>query len=400
MSTLRKRWGCWVVVLGMGTIALATEAAAAEPAAGACSAALLEPEARGVPSAVALLADGRIRQELASAGCPAVDRASVAAMRQMLGLQASLAPHEILQLGRSLMVGAILALKLEGAKGQVAVELSAYAPTTGAARHRSARVPAAELLPTIVALAAELARPAADSATTNEPVAERVATPASAPSTAPSAAPASAPSTAPSTAPASAPSTAPSTVPSTAPAAPPTTAGAAAAPAPVPTPTPTAPAPGAPLIIKRAPAPTPLFTVGVDLQTYYLFGEARGGPIVGLEVGSGTRRFQGAFLFRVYPGDATGYLLGGRLEGRPGWGRFRLVFGAELGFVLVPGNQDNIDLLLLGLEPLGVALEWQHLRLSAKLLGTDVYLVPADLSAGRSAEALYGLSHGLSLTVF
>jgi hypothetical protein len=141
-------------------------------------------------------------------------------------------------------------------------------------------------------------------------------------------------------------------------------------------------------------------SVACGLKTYYMFGQSRGGPTLDLEIGSGARYFRGAFLFRVYPGDTTGYLLGIRLEGLPGWGRFRLAFGAEVGVIMIPGNKETVDLALFGVQPLGVAFEWQHVRITARLLGADLYLVPADLSLHRKIEAIYGLSSGLSLAVF
>jgi hypothetical protein len=169
--------------------------------------------------------------------------------------------------------------------------------------------------------------------------------------------------------------------------------------APAPTPNP-ASVPAPPPIVKRAPDSDQQLSVACGLQSYYMFGQSRGGPTLDLEIGSGTRDSHGALLFRVYPGDTTGYLLGLRFEGWLGRGRYRLAFGAEVGGIMIPGNKETVDLALFGVQPLGVALEWQHVRVTAKLLGADLYLVPADQSLDRKIEAIYGLSSGLSLAVF
>jgi hypothetical protein len=409
-----------LVALGLGALAANAPPARAETRP-ACSSALVDPEATGVPAPVVGLAEARVRDQLAAAGCPAVDRATVTAMRQMLGLRGNLAPQQILQLGKSLLVRSILALELQGLKGQIALELSAYAPATGDAQHRSARVPADELLAKVVELAAELAPAEPAPASTpsappaGAPPAPTVAAPA-APSNAAgglgsdTAGPAATPAAA---AQASAP--APERAPAAAvaaergaaiPPAPPPATPSVPTPAPAPAPvTPAAapaptPASAPPLVVRRAPGPTGQVIAAVGLQTYYMFGQARGGPAFDFEFGSGTPNFHGSMLFRLYPGDATGYLFGGRLEGRPGWGRLRLVLGAELGLIFVPGNDATVDMVLLGVQPLGVAYEWPHLRITAKLLGADVYLVPASQTVDGEVESIYGLSHGLSLAVF
>lgn len=398
----------WLVALGLTVFTATTTPAKAETRA-PCTSALLDPEASGVPVPVVALAEARVRDQLAAAGCPTVDRATVLAMRKMLGLRGVLTPAQILQLGKSLLVRSVLLLELQGLKTQIALELSAYAPATGDAQHRSARVPASELLAKVVELAAELApsdpepEPAgtasAAGATDAPALGSSAAAVPAAPPTAPvvTPAPVSEPSAAisgvaPSTT-VSGPTPTPTPTPQVAPPTP--IAAPAAAPAPTP-----APAPPPPLVVKRAPSTEQLVLAAVALQAYYMFGQSRGGPALELELGSGSRRFHGSGLFRVYPGDATGYLLGGRLEGRPGWGRLRLVLGGELGLIFVPGNDATIDMVLLGVQPLGVSIEWKHLRITARVLGLDVYLVPANQSVDGEVESIYGLSHGVSLAVF
>ena len=126
--------------------------------------------------------------------------------------------------------------------------------------------------------------------------------------------------------------------------------------------------------------------VAAGLRGYYLKSWDRAGPLVELEVGGLTETYRLGLLFRTYPGDKTGYFLGGRAEVGPRIGPVRLSLGADFGLLFIPNTLDRLDMLILNLHAVGAVLQLGPVMLHADALSFDVYLVPINTEIGRDPE--------------
>jgi hypothetical protein len=334
-------------------------------------------QATRVPRAVARLIDGMLREKLQAAGSTPISADAVTSMQAMLKLPRRRRAEDWIKLGRSLIADRVLVASLNSTAGKIRTEVTLYTLTTEVALSRSATVAAAELLATTGRLAEQVLG----------------STPASAPASAP------APSAA---APASQPASAPSVVP---PAAPVIAPSAAATPPPSRTPAPVAGTPPVadtpPVVRKRPRGPNPLRpTLTFGLHSYYLFSEARGGPMLELELGLMRNNYRGGMVFRSYFGDQNSYLVGGRFEGGPRWGRFRLSFGLDIGFIFTPDVGDNVDLVLFSARLVSGMFQWKHLALLINAFSLDLYMVPADQSPTQEVESLGGFTSGVSIAAY
>ena len=336
-------------------------------------------QATRVPRAVAGLVDTTLRDRLQAAGSTPIAADAVASMRTMLRLPRRPGAQDWFRLGRGLLADRVLVASLGPAAGKIRVEVTLYTVTSEETLGRSATVAADELLATMARLADETlgVMPA----------------PASAPTPAP-----------PASAPAAPPASAPAVVAPAPPAAPPRVAAAAPPPPPAPAPAVLAPAPVAstPLVVSRPlPRPNPFHpTLALGLRSYYLFEEGRGGPMLDLELGFMRNNYRMGMLFRTYFGDKDSYLFGARFEGGPRWGRFRLSFGVDFGFIVTPDVGDDLDMALFSARLISGMLQWSHLALVVDVFSLDLYLIPADPTIDRDVQALGGFNSGASLVAY
>lgn len=334
-------------------------------------------QAKGVPQAVARLIDGMLREKLQAAGSTPIAADAVTSMQAMLKLPRRRRAEDWIKLGRSLIADRVLVASLNSAAGKIRAEVTLYTLATEVALSRSTTISASELLATTSRLAEEVLG------------STRASAPASAPAPVPAA-----------SAPASQPASAPAVV---APAAPVVSPRVVATPAPAPARTAApAPLPATPPVVHKPPRhPNPLRpTLALGLHSYYLFKKARGGPMLEIELGFMRKNYLGGMVFRTYFGETTSYLLGGRFEGGPRWGRFRLSFGFDIGLIFTPDVGRNVDLTLISARLIGGIFQWKHLALIINAFSLDLYLVPADKTIGQEIRALGGFNSGASLAVY
>jgi hypothetical protein len=363
------------------SIALLPGIAAAQTA--PCKVVILPVEARRIPRAVVKLSNQQLRSKvLELTRCELVDDKATAAMRAMLKLPRRPKGADWVQLGQSLMADRVLVTRLTAVRGEIRIEIFHHHVATAAETRKAEAVPVARLLATLLRLAGEAV----------------VLKTASAPPTA--AAPATMPASAPTSLPtlAAAPASQPASAPTQPPAAPPPAPKAAISQPPA---RPEASVTASTETTVRPRPPDgfrPMAAAG--LRAFYLFGEGRGGPALDLELGARKHNYRAGLLFRTYFGDRTNYLIGGRVEGGPRWGRFRLSLGVDLGFLFVPDNADDLDMLVASAHAIGVVIEWRFLMLHIDAFTLDFYLIPAKPELGQEVSAMAGFSSGVSAAFY
>jgi hypothetical protein len=341
----------------------------ASPAWGAPQRCVVLPvRAAGVPPSLVALADASLGRAAASAGaCALVAPAAVADMTRMLKVPAEPGDADLSRLAGALMAGWALTGELAAEGEQIRVRVAGCTPTGGCVS-QSSTVPAAQMLPTLERLVAEVLRSSASSqpAAASQPTSRSVA--ASRPVT-------------------TSPPAATSPPVARQPARPAQTAAPAAVP----------PQPPPKRATRRRRDIRALVAAGV--RGYYLKSWDRAGPLTELELGASSKIYRAGLLLRAYFGDRTGYYLGGRGELGPRIGPVRLSFGADFGFLFIPDTIDAVDMMVLNLHPAGVVTRLGPVVLHLDAFSFDIYVVPAAPEIGRDPEALYGFSAGLTAGV-